>query len=72
MPTSLIQIPQNHLMIVAGGVSVQAGIVTDISFQFPDFFLQGVDLLVYGFHLSGIGDGGLLFLQGLDGLFGFC
>ena len=33
-----LQIPQNHLVIVADGVSVQAGIVTDISFQFPDFF----------------------------------
>ena len=42
--------PKNHLMIVAGGVLVQVGIVADISFQFPDFFLQGVDLLVDGFQ----------------------
>ena len=55
--TSLIaalQIPQNHLMIVAGGVTVQAGVVTDVFFLFPDFFLRGVDLLVDGFQLGGI------------------
>ena len=32
---------------------------------------HGVDLLVDGFQLGGISDGGLLFLQGLDGLLGF-
>ncbi len=58
-------------MIVTDGVAVQAGITADIAFQFPDFFLQGVDLLVDGFQLGGIGDGGLLFLQVLDSLLGF-
>ena len=36
-------------MIIADGVPIQACIKTDIAFQLPDFFLQGVDLLVDGF-----------------------
>ena len=58
-------------MIIADGVPILACIKTDIAFQSPDFFLQGVDLLVDGFQLGSIGDGGLLFLQFLDGLLGF-
>ncbi len=58
-------------MIIADGVPIQACIKTDIAFHPPDFFLQGVDLLVDGFQLGGISDGGLLFLQGFDGLLGF-
>lgn len=63
----LLQIPQYHFVIVTDGIPVQADIITDIAFQLPDFLLQGVDLLVDGFQLGGIGDGCLLFLQILDG-----
>ena len=56
-----IQIPQYHLVIVANGVLVHAGIITDIAFQFPDFLLQGVDLLVDGFQFFGIGNSGLFY-----------
>ena len=37
-------------MIIADGVLIQACIKTDIAFQLPYFFLQGVDLLVDGFQ----------------------
>ena len=58
-------------MIIADGVPIQACIKTDIAFQLPYFFMQGVNLLVDGFQFGGINDGGLLFLQFLDGLLGF-
>lgn len=58
-------------MIVADSITIQAGIKMDIAFQLPDFFPQGVNLLVDGFQLGGIGDGSLLFLQFLEGLLGF-
>ena len=48
-------------MIIADGVPIQACIKTDIAFQLPDFFLQGVDLLVDGFQFNGTRYGSLLF-----------
>lgn len=44
-------------MIIADGVPIKACIKTDIAFQLPDFFLQGVDLFVDGFQFFGIGKG---------------
>ena len=34
-----LQIHQNHLMIIADGVLIQACIKTDIAFQLPDLLL---------------------------------